>query len=741
MALSAVGFLVVGAIAGRYLFPSDSRSSEGNPSSEQETAQAEQGSLDLISQELQSVNQLPFETEGIDPVTNTAAAVLREDGTSESAAHLTARQIAIADEHLRSGNFAMANRAYQLLRESATGSLHAALQYRLALCAETSGHYVEALDAYRSIANSRAPSEWIGASRLGEARCLAALGNHEALKADLLRLQLLDETAFPRDVRSELAHLLARDLWHEIAGQQSIDLLDDTVLAVTHWSPEPFQLLEELHHLEPRSTDDLRPEFTVLQNTEQHPDGIFLRIHTARSASVRELLQSLIHGCGMSVQFSRVADHQAASHQCLIHVNDRSLSLLLDGLTVPYGNLWTEDQGLVRIVTTRDVSPDELKQFQAEAAERMLRHSLLSYPEARQIGHTRIALGSLLFSQNRPADAAHLFRVQLESQPRSEVEAITGFNLGKCLMSVQDPVHALDAFTISLDASVSQADLRVSAYLYAGRIQMMLEQKQAAVMTLMRGLAVAEDTSLEAEAALMLAAAYLLNNNPQGANSVLVDRSELLRKPDLRPASAFASALARYRAAVLAEHREREAAGLVSAIAKFHPEKEFGAQWSCLLADACFDLGLTSVSIEHYALGIRSLPECPLRQETVLKLASVYRADNHLETATGLLRQLSPESASTVVDLAVLRQAEIHLDQDEPDLAITTARALFDDASDNELRRQALKVMGRAYEQKQNHRAAVYCYAGILPEHAGLRTPEAKQNSPAANAASMSPRE
>ncbi|MCA9057508.1 MAG: hypothetical protein KDA85_03380, partial [Planctomycetaceae bacterium] len=439
-------------------------------------------------------------------------------------------------------------------------------------------------------------------------------------------------------------HLLARDRWHEIAGQVSTNLLDDQVLAVTHWSPEPYELLDDLHRLEPLSPENLQPNFKVLQDSRNGPAGIYVRVHTARSASAHELLSSLAEGCGFSIQYSPIAARQFADRNCVIHVDDRSLSLLFDGLTIPFGNLWRWRGSQIEIVTGREIDPDEQLQFQRESAERMLRAALLTFPEARQLGHSRLALGALLFHNGMAADAAHLFRVQLEAEPRSVLESPAAFNLGKSLLSLREPSAALDAFTMSLDSSVSPQDLRVSAYLYTGRLQMALGREQAAILTLMRGLAVAEQTALEGDAALMLSAAYLLNNNPQGANAVLLERTRELTASHLRNAAAFAASLARYRAAVLADRKQREGTTLVASIAGFHPEQEFGTQWSFLLADACFDLGLISSAEESYLTTIRALPECPLRDQAILKLAHLYRAEDRLDEANGLLTQLSPES-------------------------------------------------------------------------------------------------
>ena len=65
---------------------------------------------------------------------------------------------------------------------------------------------------------------------------------------------------------------------------------------------------------------------------------------------------------------------------------------------------------------------------------------------------------------------------------------------------------------------------------------------------------------------------------------------------------------------------------------------------------------------------------------------------------------------------AKLRSAELSLEQNQPEDAIRTCRLLIDATDTPQLERAALRIMGRAYERKKNHQAAIYCFAGMLPE-------------------------
>jgi len=80
---------------------------------------------------------------------------------------------------------------------------------------------------------------------------------------------------------------------------------------------------------------------------------------------------------------------------------------------------------------------------------------------------------------------------------------------------------------------------------------------------------------------------------------------------------------------------------------------------------------------------------------------------------------------------AKLRSAEVSLDQNQPEDAIRTCRLLIDSTDAPQLERAALRIMGQAYERQKNHEAAIYCFAGMLPEES---TDEKNAGSPVRSA-------
>jgi tetratricopeptide (TPR) repeat protein len=329
----------------------------------------------------------------------------------------------------------------------------------------------------------------------------------------------------------------------------------------------------------------------------------------------------------------------------------------------------------------------------------------------------------LLFEQKRATDALQFLQVQMESSPRSIVETEAAFNLGKCLMLLNQRDEAIEAFLRSIDSSGGLADVRIAAYIFHSRMLLEDNHGKQAIQSMMRGLSMSEGSSLEPLAAIHLASLYLSLGNAQGCNTVLMERRESLVDGPGREGAAFLSALSRFRAAVLADRREREGAAVVSALTEFDAANYCGGHWAVLVASACEELGLSQESAEAYSLALRKLPQSQLRNQTVLKLASHHQAENQPEKARVLLATLSSSETDQLAVQARLRSAELALEQRKPDEAISVCRLLMESDKTSKTQRASLRIMGQAYELKKDHQAAIYCFAGMLPD--GESPPEA----------------
>ncbi len=648
----------------------------------------------------------------VPPAVSDAATSAREDKITQQAVNL----MTLADEQLASGSYVQAMRAYQTIRQKSQGAPGTAILMRLALCAEAAGRRAAALEAYRKVAATQADPAWAGVARYGEARCLAAVKRHDGLQTDLLRRVLLDESEFLPTVRNEVLHLIGRDLWQEQSSMTSVDLLDDKTLTVPEWSADPARLLDELPLLIHETPTKIGPvQFQVLHYDDKTPDGISVRL-SCGTTRLEPLLQNLLSGCRLKFEISSQATRQLQGRTQQIHVDESRLATLLDGLTIPYDLCWHQREEGVVILHRGELTPEEFRQCRLNSAERILRIAVTDGAISRQAGHSRLALATLLYEQERAADAVQFLQVQIESEPRSVVETEAAFNLGKCLMALNQRNESREAFLRSIDAAGGLTDVKIAAYIFVSRLLLEDDQSKLCISNMMRGVALSQDSAMEPYAALQLGSAYLIFGNPQGANSVLMERRDELANGPGREAAAFLSALARFRAAVLADRREREGWAVVSALSEFKPEHYCGGHWAVLVAEACEELGLEAQSTDASLLALKKLPPSWLRDRTVMRLAARYQQDHEFEEARLLLSTLTTTEANQMALQAKLRSAEVSLDQNQPEDAIRMCRLLIDSTDAPQLERAALRIMGQAFERQKNHEAAIYCFAGMLPE-------------------------
>lgn len=717
--LAGAAMCAVGIWVGPLLISSDVAESAVNPSSQ---GRMTQGRGEVVSSPpFEAIGATLPESSPWEPDEDQLGAFAHENEDSETSTTTIgiAAHVAMGDEELRAGNYSRALRIYQFALEHVDGVSEAAVRYRIALCSEAAGSFAEASNQYQSVARRFSTLTWAGVARIGEARALAALGSVEALSARLMRQVLLDETRFSPQIRGELLHVTGRAYCQVFVPDDVTHLMQDTGLVMPAWVTDPNQQLDMIDELLRETPPDHgnAVAFEILQKTDNLPDSIFLKTHTP-ACNLSRLLDAVCTRSGFACEISDAATVVLSGRTQQLHNNDIRLSLLLDGLCTPFGLTWLHQDGVVRIRDATELDAVDLADYQRAAGKRLLRNALVVAPDSHHASYSRVSMGILQFQDQMFVDAAHSFQLQMQLDPRSDVQAETSFNLGKCFLALGQIDDARVAFLQAVDSSSNNLDARIGAYLYVGRLQLEQGDFSGAVSSLVRALAVCRGTDLEPPAALMLSTAYLMHGRPQGANSILMKRRVNLQESEFREAAAFLSSLARFKAAVLPDRQEREGHDLVTALTRFNPETQFGAHWSFLHAEACLELGLIEMAVESFQQTIRSLPAAALRERAMLSVAHLYRLDGRLDEAEKLLEALKLDNTNTLGQKISLQAAMVALQQGRPAVAVQHCRYVVTESDDVEVQRTALKTMGKAYQQQKNHRAAVYCFAGMLPSQA-----------------------
>lgn len=718
LAVLGVVTVVTGTLLGLWMTAEGPDKDEGSPTSQNDSpgdrirkkADREQAESEATqSQSKLTENELEF-------VTDSGAY-----GETASMTDRIANHVANGDIALRVGDYARAISDYRYVLNMTDGAAEASVRFRLALSSECSGAIQEALDQYQAIAQKFSQSNWNDVAQLGRARCLAATGQANVLNSVVYRNLILDDTALTPPVQREILHVAARGLCRTLLRKRRSDILAPGTLVLSASNTDPNRELAQLPELvgaEPVPAD--AAAFEMLQaigDHPYHPDDVYFKVHT-KQASLETLLTSLAKRAELRLQLSPGAVEAIESRRQAIHADDIRMSLLLDGLCVPFGLVWQSEAGVLTLSRTDELPPRQNAAFRLACVDRLLTTARIEAPNSVQAAHTQIAHGCLLFENGRPANAAHIFQAQLNSATAPEIDIEAAFNLGKCYQALGQLKEAEKAWYRCVDAGGRDRATLGAAYICIGRLQLEDARFQKAATSLVRGLDISDGTALEQQAAAMLGSAYLMEGNAPAANAAMFEHRDSIDDAHVRRAVAFASALARFRVAGLEKRREFEARSVVSALSHFDPATGFGGHWHVLAAQACDELGLADAALHHYVDAIGVLSDGGLKKAAMVRLAGRYRDEQRLVDAAQLLQAAKATESDSTTRLAHevgLQAADIALRSGNLQQAIDQSREIAIQTQDETLRHRALRLMGRAHESRGEYEAAVYCFAGMLP--------------------------
>ena len=630
-----------------------------------------------------------------------------------------ARLMLASDEWLRMGYFSKALSGFEVVLQHSEILAVESVRFRIALCHEFLGDWSKAQQQYRELAKSIHFPEIRNLARLGEARCLITRGDTELLKSQYFPTAILNETAYSNRVTGELLHLIGRalvldtkdrgPLWTEVKPENSEDL------AIPDMDYSPGRILDQLNNIKPEPDMSDVPVFEVLQRSVDTPDGCFVRMNQPK-VGVLALLTEMVSECGFQSQLSQEATLAIQGHGQSVIVSDKSLSLLLDGICMRFGLVWKPTGTNIVISSREEADPADALEFARSQTERVLRWAILTSPDSSQAHSSQLLLGVMSFDRKQYAEASHVFQVYLERHPHTMLTGLAAFNLAKCYLRNGQYDEAEQAMLRGVDHTHSTLDTRIAAYMQLGRLRLETGNIKAALSTLVRGLSQSRGHKSEGDISILLASAYLLADNPQAANSILMERRTLYRSAEQKGTTAFLSSYCRLRRAADPARIARETRAVVSSLAYFRPGRMYGKHWYLLAAAAYEDMGLRDSAIStHIAALNDQLPEFILAHCTV-QLAELYLAEADYEKAKTLLSAMPEISNEKLRHRALMCQAELATRMEQFDSAISFASTIARESTDEAITRAALKLLGQSYEKKQNFRAAVYCYAGMVPD-------------------------
>ncbi|MFG0333792.1 MAG: tetratricopeptide repeat protein [Maioricimonas sp. JB049] len=630
-------------------------------------------------------------------------------------AQAVANALQQADERVAETSYAAALRMYQQLLPRTSGAVNLHVRFRLALCAEVLDDTVTAQEHYRTVVAANIDPVLTRLARLGQVRIWERQGQFDVAIAALYREIVTQTDDAPGSVGIEEAlHQLGHCLSRRATTGTTPGPLAPEYLMTPVPVVKPAELLALTRAVSAESLPQRPEELTVTQRLAPFAESVFLKVRY-HQRSVADIFRAMVTASGWAPEVTPDAGARMVGRSISIDAPELSLAFLLDSTLEPCGLAWKLTGNRIVVFEPPDVSSPEELQRRRLVAARALQYAVTHAPDHSWSPVSYMMLGELAASSGHATDALRIFRQAIRQFPRSASIADAWFNLGKIQLRLGDHEGALEAFYLAVD-NVETHPLERIAYLYIGRILLERDDARKAVIPLRRGLALNEGTDLEAVAAMLLSSAYLMLDNPRGANSVLMTRRDQLRDRAVRDQAAFLASLIRYRGAGDPLVRQREAVTLITSLTHADPAAMFGGHWWILVGEAFRDVGMAFEEVSLYERCVRTTYRFPLRDQILLTLAQRRLQQGDSVDTKQLLKALSTDSLLGASHIADIMLAEVAFSAGDPQLTIERCGLLLDRENLPEsVRPQVLRLMGRAYQAQGDHQSAIYCFSGLVP--------------------------
>jgi tetratricopeptide (TPR) repeat protein len=542
------------------------------------------------------------------------------------------------------------------LVERATAGLRDAFRYRLALCLEGLGRWDQALTVYRTLASHTPSARASAVALLGQARVWLRMrrpAEAKALLCDLLRrsaLPALHGQPFLIDARYLLALASALDV---LPNEPPGPFRDDPVSPLTtDWALD--------HALDwDRGTsasiaagaEPLAGEIIAVKPG----DVPHVRIRV-QHMPVAGLLDRLAEQAHWRIDWSARARQQVEDRGGAVALEGESLPDTLRLLIEPLGLVWKLEGDKLTFSSEEEAPAERLHALRVDEARRGLREAVRAHPRHPLTPAAYLELGSLEAAAGRPEDALAWYARLLREWPRVPLAIEAHYNTGLLLVRQGDRPAARQAFFRVIDRAPAH-ELAPLAYWRVGRLYLEEGDPAKALSPLRRAVRGGPGSAAHAAAALTIAAAYLLTDNPRATNAILLEHRELVARDNYQPAAAFLDTLARFRALTDRLHRQREANDLLAALLAVHDDMLLGPAGLALMGHAYRDLGMPDEMVRMYR---KALPHLrgPLAAELSLALAEAYWAADKRGAAVDLYQKLASAGLDAGARRARLRLAE-----------------------------------------------------------------------------------
>jgi len=620
------------------------------------------------------------------------------------------------EDYIREGRYDLALATYSKSTSDKAAAADDLLQYRLALCNEGLGRWDQAVAAYRSVASRKATAQLAAAAQMGQARVWVRLRRPteaRPLLGDLILRSAqpgLREGPFLADARYLLALAVSAEALP--AARPAPYNGAPAGRVGTEWPVERFL---DWATAAKGAGKPPRPgkTFLTVQCLGPTPAEVLISAFWP-SIPAADLLDQVSSRSQFQCRWSAQAREQAVGRSVQLDVETLPLPDLLRAVADPLGLVWEVQGRSLQLSLAAEMPASALAAYRARTAAHALRGAILAHPGHPLSAAAYLDLGNLEMRANRPTEAVSWYDRLQREWPRTSEAVAAAYNLGLAQTRLGHPAEARQALFRLVDQAPAH-ELTPLAYWQIGRL-FLEEDNDAlrAIAPLRRAVATSLGSAAQPAAAVLLALAYIEENNPRAAIALLLQYREAVTASPYCEAAGFLNAYARYRSAADAQERERQAGDLLAAMLLLHDPTPLGSAGQLVLGRAYHDLGMVDQTARLYQAILPGL-HGPVAAEMAYNLADALEQSEHHDDAVRAWTSLATSGTSHWHRLARFRLAELAFDRGQTAVCLDHCRQLLRAPELNELP-TILRLMGRAYEAQGKHTEAARCFAGELPE-------------------------
>jgi tetratricopeptide (TPR) repeat protein len=369
----------------------------------------------------------------------------------------------------------------------------------------------------------------------------------------------------------------------------------------------------------------------------------------------------------------------------------------------------------LRLSALDELSSESRKLDLLRLSSAIIEEAVNSQPSNPMNSACLLELGNVAQSRGDHHGAIYRFDRLVREFPRSPLLVPASYNMALSYRQLGDLAAARDALYRLVDESPLHR-LAQLAYIQIGRIYLQEGEPDRAITPFRRACAQSSGGT-RAAAATGLATSFILHGNPRAGNLAIVEYRRELSEPPFDSLAAFLSALSRFRAMPARQDNQPECRALLASLLAVRKEKSLGPVETLLAGQAFRELAMDEEMVALYESAMKDRTDIPgwIGAEMNLALADVAFSSGQTNKAVARLTELAKQSDNPWAPVAMLRLAEMALRERRNEDCLHWCRSAAE-SQDARVCRDALKLMGRTYEQLGQHKLAAACYAGQIPQ-------------------------